>query len=713
MSFNSLDIFGSEIQYFRLDPRYWDAILQKFKDAGLRCVTTYVQWRTHLIGEPDAAHPAGLLDFEGKTDARLNLMGFLDLVQKHGLLLNFRCGPFCCNEMVHGGYPHWLVNGEPDIMVWDSVNRPTQGYWIARREGMQPSYLHPTYLDWCRKWLDQVDPIIRPRLKSSGGFITMVNLDNEVSYIVQDGFLSSDYNPVNVRPGGFYHQFLRERYGTSAAVSETYGKPLASIEDIQPPRAIPKTIGRDFAWYADWMQFKTWCMARYIQTLREMHEANGVIDVTFMTNLNPHRPEGVPTRMPDFQKAVGPNGIVGYDFYRGAFMSYSGYHSMARVLKLMQASLPYTWSAEFMSGLWNLDMSKTSRISDDHMCFMARCAMAQGCKAISWFMFHDRDCWGDCPVSSHGHRRPSLDVLKQTVAMIREQIPDWDQLTPTYDLAIVYDLVAHLHTSIGDPSPCADGELHIGEPAIDGVGAGLASNEYEALFRLAEHAGRQAGVVDVMQDPSLLKQYRLVLFPGSPVASGQASQSLRQFCEQGGTVVLSGCWPGRDELGCPLRFMDVECPGQTKVKLPIGKGQLVWHPDWLGQSQPEHDTLEAIAFVRELALRHSPVVASMIDPVDPVSWVDWGTKAPGATQYTQPRNLGSAVLHKDPSGKPALLFVLNHYITAAEFRIELDPKECHRLIDLDSGQTITLIQGKTTIDVDRKAARVFRIKPGQ
>ena len=74
---DSKEIFGAEIQYFRLEPRYWEPVLLRFKEAGLRTVSTYVQWETHLVGEPDKKHPAGVLDFTGKTDPRLNLMRFL------------------------------------------------------------------------------------------------------------------------------------------------------------------------------------------------------------------------------------------------------------------------------------------------------------------------------------------------------------------------------------------------------------------------------------------------------------------------------------------------------------------------------------------------------------------------------------------------------------------------------------------------------------
>ncbi|MCM8761749.1 MAG: beta-galactosidase, partial [Candidatus Omnitrophica bacterium] len=181
---NSQEIFGAEIQYFRLDPVYWEKIIKQFKDTGLKCVASYVPWSTHLIGLPDKKHPAGVLDFEGKTNPSLNLLKFLELIEKYELNLNFRCGPFVCNEMVYGGYPQWIVMGNPDMMVWDYQNRPAPGYWIAKKEGSQPSYLHPEYLEWCRRWFDVVDKIIVKHLKSTGGCITMVNLDNEVSYIV-------------------------------------------------------------------------------------------------------------------------------------------------------------------------------------------------------------------------------------------------------------------------------------------------------------------------------------------------------------------------------------------------------------------------------------------------------------------------------------------------------------------------------------------------
>ena len=63
-------IFGAEISCFRLEKRYGKPILQKFKEAGLRNVTTYVQWATHLPAEiVPLTNGGALLDFDRKSAA--------------------------------------------------------------------------------------------------------------------------------------------------------------------------------------------------------------------------------------------------------------------------------------------------------------------------------------------------------------------------------------------------------------------------------------------------------------------------------------------------------------------------------------------------------------------------------------------------------------------------------------------------------------------
>jgi hypothetical protein len=452
-------------------------------------------------------------------------------------------------------------------------------------------------------------------------------------------------------------------------------------------------------------------MAKYIATIREMHEANGVKDVTFMTNFNPHRPEGVPTRMSEFEKATGPQGVAGYDFYRGVFMSYSGYQSMARVLKLMNATLRYTWSAEFMSGTWNKVL--TGRVSDDHMRFMALCALAQGCKAISWFMFHDRDCWGDAPVSSHGHERPSLAVLKAVRKLACETIQGWDALVPATDLAIIYDLTSHTHSYLGDPSPCNDNALYVGEPTVDGAPCGQASMEYEGLFRVVEHTGRQAAVIDPVHSAAKLVPAvtPMVILPGSPVIHRETARALEAYVGRGGKLVVSGTWPGRNDSGAPLTFLG-GAPAQSGEPVAKGKGSVWWMPVGLGSGQPEEDSLESIAWLTALLDKETPAAKVCVEMLGEVSWVDWNTgksmkSEGGHCLYKQPRNLFSAVLHEGPEDR--VLFVLNHYPEAARARVTLSDLRAKELVDLESGETIPVTKGSAIVDLDRKSAAVFRV----
>jgi hypothetical protein len=372
----------------------------------------------------------------------------------------------------------------------------------------------------------------------------------------------------------------------------------------------------------------------------------------------------------------------------------------------MNASLSYTWSAEFMSGTWNKNLGNT-RVSDDHMRFMARCALAQGCKSIDWFMFHDRDCWGDAPVSSHGHVRPSHQVLKETPDLLFNKIKDWDGLVPQMDTAVIYDLVQHQHTAVGDPSPCNDNDLHVGKPSVDGTQAGRASQEYLGLFRLVEESGMQAAAIDTVHSTKALSIYPLVFLPGSPVISEATNRALLAYARKGGVVVVTGPWPNRDERGRLVKFLGMDKPGrQTELQRRIGTGTLIWQAAYVAQEKAEEESVLNIAWVGGLLKRYLKQAHVHIKPAEPVSWVDWQPGG-GHCVYDGQRNLGSAVLHRSKAEQ--VLFVLNHYIDAVRFALTFKDVAGGRLHDLDTGQDIPIRNGRCVVDVDRKSASVYSI----
>ena len=241
--------------------------------------------------------------------------------------------------------------------------------------------------------------------------------------------------------------------------------------------------------------------------------------------------------------------------------------------------------------------------------------------------------------------------------------------------------------------PCNDNDLHIGRPEIDGVPAGKSSQEYLGLFRLVEQCGAQAGAVDLLHDPKRLQKYPLAFLPGSAVIERAALRALDAFVKRGGKLVVTGPIPTRDERGRPLRFLD--------------RHRFTWIPDWIAQEKPEEEKLENLALVAKLLTKHAAKPHVRIRPEAEVLWVDWQATG-GHREWRQPRNLGSAILHTD--GKESILFALNHYIEAVRFVVEFGHLRPQRLVNLDTGETLPVRNGRVLLDLDRKSASIFRME---
>ncbi|XWS25831.1 hypothetical protein CRYUN_Cryun27aG0100900 [Craigia yunnanensis] len=90
-------LISGSIHYPRSTPEMWDDLIKKAKDGGLDVIDTYVFWNGH---EPSP----GNYNFEGRYD----LVRFIKTVQKMGLYVHLRIGPYVCAEWNFGGFPVWL-----------------------------------------------------------------------------------------------------------------------------------------------------------------------------------------------------------------------------------------------------------------------------------------------------------------------------------------------------------------------------------------------------------------------------------------------------------------------------------------------------------------------------------------------------------------------------------------------------------------------------
>jgi beta-galactosidase len=91
-------LISGEVHYWRLNPSYWEEILNRVKEMGLKTIATYVPWDYH-------EYKRGQLDFTGRTDQTRNLKGFLELTRKMGFWVIIRPGPYIYSEWPNEGAP--------------------------------------------------------------------------------------------------------------------------------------------------------------------------------------------------------------------------------------------------------------------------------------------------------------------------------------------------------------------------------------------------------------------------------------------------------------------------------------------------------------------------------------------------------------------------------------------------------------------------------
>ncbi|PIK62438.1 putative beta-galactosidase [Apostichopus japonicus] len=153
---------------------YWEDRLQKMYMAGLNAIQVYIPWNFHELSP-------GKYNFDGDAD----LVQFLNLAQKKGLLVVLRPGPYICAEWDLGGLPAWLLKNTS----------------IALRSSDE------AYLEAVDTWMGVLLPKIQPLLYQNGGPIITVQmwssfqLDGAGTGFLKCGTLEGIYATVDFGPG--------------------------------------------------------------------------------------------------------------------------------------------------------------------------------------------------------------------------------------------------------------------------------------------------------------------------------------------------------------------------------------------------------------------------------------------------------------------------------------------------------------------------------
>jgi len=222
----------AEIHYFRVPRERWELMVLRARQSGANAVSSYIPWIHH---EP----VDGTVDLTGTTLAERDLVGFVEVCAAAGLGFIAKPGPFVDSEMLGGGVPTWLIEGQRD---WWAIRHDGEPYRHGDSDDPRLSYDSPGHQQRASVWLRAVAAALRPFV---GSALWAWQIDNEAP---GDGMLvhESDQAPSPLRADYAdptrWREWLTARHGGVDEINEAWGTAHASVDGIDLPSTVDAPI---------------------------------------------------------------------------------------------------------------------------------------------------------------------------------------------------------------------------------------------------------------------------------------------------------------------------------------------------------------------------------------------------------------------------------------------------------------------------------------
>lgn len=523
-------IFSGEIHYFRIPRREWEDRIKKAKDAGLNTFSSYIPWIWH---EPKE----GQFDFTGKTRPERDLIGLIELIQKHGLYFYCRPGPVTHGEIKGHGQPLWLFKKYPEVLLKKKDGTDLDPYVV--------SHMNPMYLKKVEKWYAKIMPIIAKNQITKGGNVIAVQLDNEISMI---NWLTKEFDHAETVTG-MYRSYLKEKYQTVEKLNREYGSSHLSFDEIDQPDGYVKES--EMMRYWDWALFCRRYYAIFYKTLADMARKSG-INVPLTANIAHFYDyhtcgRGIQGMMTssmfrDFRDYV-PDIVFG-GAYQMRRLDYENFHDVVLISEtvkmITRPGIP-SIVVELQSGI----MNDRPRLYPSDVDLNLKTSTAHGLNGINCYMF----CGGttpkeiasrstyhewQAPISADGHEKLHLQPIREFGEFLKKNNSELAATKKIYDLSVgvymPYYMTEYLRGPFTDKITFLRDKLF-----FDGVG------------RLLVLAGFNFNMLDLERTSQAeLNKIKYLCVFGLDFMDKATQLKLAAYVKQGGKLLLNYQVPEKD-----------------------------------------------------------------------------------------------------------------------------------------------------------------------
>ena len=573
-------LYSGAVQYWRLEPELWEAILDRIVELGFSMIEVYLPWGFH---EPKQ----GVFDFAGKLDAGR----FLDLAHARKLKVIARPGPHTNAEVTGFGYPDWVLE-DPDCLARGSAGSPAFVPAPPRMFPM-PSYAGDALYEHCAGYLDRVCEVLTSRQWPDGP-VVIVQPDNEMAFFFRTAAFDVDYSPASLAA---YRRFLKRRYRSVDKLERAYGHQSEDFESLDPPTHFGAQTLSDLPPYLDWCEYREEYLRDGVLRVARMLKERGLDRVPTTHNI-PLGSIRSPFDLPAMEEKID---LVGIDMYYRK----SDHRSLkARCLELSGASR-FAYAPEFASG--GYQTWPPMDLADQTFCTLS--AMMNGVRGFGFYMLVDRERWYGAPIRRDG----SLDLKRyeffKRVLSLAARLGSAKRLSECLLLTTrLYGRLINLHNVLDPLSPMAISSLGFETPdwvehrslgCAQAPAASLASLHEELFDALAAaRLGFDVGEPD--RPAGNLARYKLAILPTADLLARRDAERLLLFVRSGGCLAFGPVMPCLDERGRGMHLLAraLKGAGETLAGSAarlwrLGAGTLFHLPELL--KQVERQALPALA----------------------------------------------------------------------------------------------------------------------